>query len=277
MLKKLLAALEPPKAFASGKLPFWDDEHISKQMLAAHLDANSEGASRKPDFIACSAQWIAALVPPAEYPRLLDLGCGPGLYAEHFARAGYQTTGIDLSARSITWARQQAERAGLAIEYRQQSYLALDEQDAYDVAVMLYCDYGALSPQNRGVLLRNACRALRAGGRLLLDVFTPAKWSEFKEEQYWKSCPQGGFWSEEPHLLLQSNRRYSGCVSLEQTTVLLGGGTRNYYIWNQYFTQEQLAQEAQAAGFCVRGWFGDVAGASFDESSPTTALWMEKA
>ena len=77
--------------------PLWDDEHISLQMLKAHLNPEFNGASRKLDFINKSADWITRIVRPSEFNELLDIGCGPGIYAERFAQFGYSVTGIDFS------------------------------------------------------------------------------------------------------------------------------------------------------------------------------------
>lgn len=59
-------------------------------MLKAHLDPEFDGASRKLDFIEKSVAWITERIPPADYPLLLDIGCGPGIYAELFTKKGYQ-------------------------------------------------------------------------------------------------------------------------------------------------------------------------------------------
>src|SRR5262245_4616388 len=50
--------------------------------------------------------------------RILDVGCGGGIYAESAARAGAQVVGIDPSPRSVDAARAHAERQGLKIDYR---------------------------------------------------------------------------------------------------------------------------------------------------------------
>ncbi len=49
--------------------------------------------------------------------RLLDVGCGGGLLAELFARAGFTVTGVDPAPESIATARAHAAASGLAIEY----------------------------------------------------------------------------------------------------------------------------------------------------------------
>lgn len=51
MFKSLIPILERPPLYTKTAVPFWDDEHISKQMLIAHLDPGFEGASRKFAFI----------------------------------------------------------------------------------------------------------------------------------------------------------------------------------------------------------------------------------
>lgn len=50
--------------------------------------------------------------------RILDIGCGGGIFAEAAARAGAHVTGIDASARSIESARTHAAEQGLTIDYK---------------------------------------------------------------------------------------------------------------------------------------------------------------
>ncbi len=41
-----------PKVFEPGEPLFWNDPHISGEMLKAHLDPNTDAASRRPEMIA---------------------------------------------------------------------------------------------------------------------------------------------------------------------------------------------------------------------------------
>lgn len=63
---------EPPVYEKSSKV-FWDDEHISKGMLEAHLDAAFDGASRKLPTIQKSVAWICNYCQDVENKQLLDL------------------------------------------------------------------------------------------------------------------------------------------------------------------------------------------------------------
>lgn len=56
--------------------------------------------------------------------RILDVGCGGGVFSEALARAGAHVVGFDASERSLEAAREHAREAGLELDYR----LALAEQ-----------------------------------------------------------------------------------------------------------------------------------------------------
>ena len=84
---------------------FWDDEHISKGMLAAHLDIGNDGASRKLSTIQKSVNWISEQYLDPDHRKLLDLGCGVGIYSELLHNMGFTVTGIDFSKRSIEYAK----------------------------------------------------------------------------------------------------------------------------------------------------------------------------
>ena len=50
--------------------------------------------------------------------RILDVGCGGGIFAEAAARAGAQIVAIDPSAQSVKVARERASAQGLRIDYQ---------------------------------------------------------------------------------------------------------------------------------------------------------------
>lgn len=276
MYRTLSSMVERPPLYTKNTIPFWDDEHISKQMLKAHLDPDFEGASRKHSFIEQSVGWIKTLVPSSSHRRLLDIGCGPGIYAERFAKAGYEVTGIDFSTRSIAYAVASAREKQAPIRYFCQDYLNLDLRETFDLAVMIYCDYGALCTSDRNKLMRTVYERLRPGGKFLLDVFSAVAYDRFEEAQTWEHCENGGFWSQEPYIAIHGRYKYLESATLEHTIILADKAVRNYYLWNTYFTQEMLTQEAADAGFQVCGLFGDVAGSGLEKESLTMAILLEK-
>lgn len=70
--------------------------------------------------------------------RILDLGCGPGLYTLEYARRGASVTGVDFSPAMLDLARRNAETAklGSLIEYRQADLASYEAAETYDLIIM---------------------------------------------------------------------------------------------------------------------------------------------
>lgn len=266
MLNTLSQYLVKPVIHTPSTSKFWDDKHISKGMLEAHLNKDWDAASRKAEFITASVDWISTLVPSKQYPTLLDLGCGPGLYAEQFHKAGYSVTGIDFSERSITYAQEQSILNRSTIKYHYQNYLDIDYSDNFDVITLIYCDYGVLSTKERVVLLDKVHRALKPNGKFIIDVFTPAQYEGKSEQKSWEYYDSGGFWDEKSHCCLNSFYRYDeDHTFLNQTIVVNDNSIHCYNIWEHCFTENMLIDEIMNAGFSQMELYGDVAGKAFNK------------
>ena len=247
----------------------WDNEHISKGMLEAHLSPNGDAASRNHAFLDKSVNWIAELAPPTEYTKLLDLGCGPGLYAERFTETGYSVTGVDFSTRSIEYAKEQSILNGSNIEYHYQNYLTMDYTHQFDVITLIYCDYTALSITDRLTLLKKVYQGLKPNGKFILDVFTPRMRRE--ENHSWRYYENGGFFSEKPHLLLEAVYQYDDDdkTELRQHIVITDEGVDCYIVRGHFFTKESLVSEIQPIGFNMLKLYDDVAGKEFSGTGET--------
>jgi len=261
--------LTKPELYAPGTDNFWDDEHISKGLLEAHLDPDLDAATRKHDFLNRSVDWISKVAPPSQYRFLLDLGCGPGLYAERFSRAGYIVTGVDMSRRSIAYAKEQSLRNGSRIDYLCRDYLSIDYVELFDVVTLIYCDYGALSRKDRIVLLEKVYQALKPGGKFIFDVFTPQM--RKKESRSWHFSGKGGFWSEKPYLCLEAVYQYDDedSTELRRYIVMTEDAVKCYNIWDHFFTREALLSEARGIGFNAFEFYGDVAGKEYSDTGET--------
>lgn len=259
---------QAPQPFTPGEARFWTDPHIARQMLAAHLDVQTDAASRKPETIRATCEWIIRTLDLRPGSAVLDLGCGPGLYAAELARRGMNVTGVDFSENSIAYAVQQARDHHLPISYRCQDYLELDDEQRYDAALLIYGDYCPLSPQQRAQLLKNVQRALKPGGRFVFDVTTPHLRATEGLKNGWYCAANGGFWKPGPHLVLEQGFAYPGDIYLDQYIVVEADGkTSVYRNWFQDFTPQHLRQELEAQGWQVEGMWNDLTGASLAEDA----------
>ena len=121
----------------------WTDEYISKQILDIHLNPEIDLGSRKKSTIQKTANWILDSQIEKSNLKILDLGCGPGLYSEFFATNGHKVTGVDISKNSIDYAQKSAKDKSLDIEYINASYLDHDlGKEKYDLVIIIYTDLG---------------------------------------------------------------------------------------------------------------------------------------
>jgi 2-polyprenyl-3-methyl-5-hydroxy-6-metoxy-1,4-benzoquinol methylase len=81
------------KLFQRSENNIWTDEYVSKNLLKAHLDENSNAASRKYDLRINTINWINNMIKPNS--RIIDFGCGPGLYAYELGKLGHTVFGMD--------------------------------------------------------------------------------------------------------------------------------------------------------------------------------------
>ncbi len=276
MRNKMKDFIKQPKIYQQTDTPFWTDDYISQKMLENHLDPSIDGASRNRSFIKKSASWICQKVPPADYPSLLDLGCGPGLYSELFAESGYQVTGVDFSKRSIDYAKESARKKQLPISYLKQDYLEMELTETFDLIVMIYCDFGALSANDRHLLVANIYRWLKPGGKFLLDVFSATKYDQTVVQQSWEYSEGAGFWSENSYLALNKTSKYPNFVWLDQTMVITQEDQITYNVWTSCFTEHSLAAELAAVGFKEYQLYSNVCGESYTKESETIAMLLKK-
>jgi SAM-dependent methyltransferase len=277
ILSRLGELQKKPAAFARGEAIFWDDPHISTCMLAAHLDPETDAASRRPETIDRSTTWLIEKLQLSAGSTLLDLGCGPGLYASRFAKAGLKVTGIDYSRRSIAFASACAKENNLDIAYRYQDYLTLDDAGRYDTALLIYGDFCPLDPLQRATLLANVRRALRPGGRFVLDVSTRVCRQKHHIQHGWRAL-ESGFWNANPHLLLEDGFDYpEESIWLDQAIVLTEDGRVVVYRnWFQDYTVETITTELEDNGFAVDGHWGDFCGLAYTPESEWIALITHK-
>jgi len=194
-----------PEPWAEGyKIP-WDDPAFSERMLREHLTQEHDAASRRFEQIDAHVAWIHRELLEGRPTRILDLGCGPGLYASRLARLGHTCVGIDFSPASIAYARQTAAKDGLPCTYLHQDMRSAEYGIGFGLVMLIYGEFNAFRPTDAGHILRQAFHALSEGGLLLLEVskFESLE-AEGKRGSSWYSSP-GGLFSDRPHLCLTEN------------------------------------------------------------------------
>lgn len=267
--------LNRPALFAAGA-ELWNDPHISGEMLKAHLSPDTDAASYKPAAIAAICRHLPDAMGLKTGASLVDLGCGPGLYAKELGTRGFAVTGIDRSEASIRYAREL--NAGPQATFLNASYLQPFGENRFDAAIMVSLDYGVLSPENRRRLLNNVHAALKPGGYFALDVESLYAFSQLQKSAAlrWEAA-ESGFWRPHPYVALSKTYLYPELPVSCALHAVLDEEFTVYRIWQTFFSPQSIAQELSAGGFAVRAVWGNLMGGPQADDSQALGVLCQKA
>ncbi|MFH0965846.1 MAG: class I SAM-dependent methyltransferase [Planctomycetota bacterium] len=105
--------------------------------------------------------------------RLLDLGCGTGRHVVHFARRGFDVTGIDLSEHMIEETRKKLSEHGVGATLAVGDIMDLSAlaDGSFRYCISMFSTVGLIRGRgNRSALLREVSRVLAPGGLFLFHV-----------------------------------------------------------------------------------------------------------
>jgi 2-polyprenyl-3-methyl-5-hydroxy-6-metoxy-1,4-benzoquinol methylase len=109
---------------------------------------------------------VAGAIPPSG-KSILDIGCGPGTFLGHFAKAYERRVGIDLAAPQIAFAAR--TYGGPEVEFRQVDLAEIDAANKYDVVTSIEV-IEHLPMTETQQFLTSVSRALKDGGTFVLTT-----------------------------------------------------------------------------------------------------------
>ena len=162
-------------------------------------------ASRRFVTIDKHVAWIDGHVLHGEPTKVLDLGCGPGLYCSRLAMRGHECLGIDYSPASIEYAVDHAKSEMLRCQYVHDDIRRADYRTDAGLVMLLSGELNVFRLSDARAILQKASAALTAGGILLLEPHTDAAIRAIGAEPLRWYALQRGLFSDRPHLLLQEH------------------------------------------------------------------------
>lgn len=242
----------PPLWVNGGNLP-WNDPDFSARMLREHLDESHGAASRTTAERTLQLDWLWEKLALTSGSRILDVTCGPGLYAVPLAQRDCYVTGVDFSPASIAYARQLAAETGVAarctfVEANVTQYKP--EIEAYDAALFLYGQLAVFPPEVAADLLSTIAHALKPGGRLIIELLDQERVD--KQNSNWWFTDDQGLWGERPFLHL--GERYwneEAQTSVERYYILdlETADLLEIHLCDQTYSIEQMTIKLKQAGF----------------------------
>ena len=265
-LKEINKRPEPFQFYTAEDL--WANEYTSKKMLEYHLNESIDVSSRNINFINQSVDWISDRFNLNSNSDIIDFGCGPGLYANRFAEKEIKVTGIDFSKNSIDYAKQIASNSDLNVNYIHKNYLNFETDKKYDLITMIMCDFCALSPNQRKIMLDKFMNLLKPDGKVLLDVYSLNYFDQKDELSTYELNHLNNFWSPDDYYCFINSFKYNDIkVTLDKYTIIEKKRTRVVYNWLQYFSMESLKKEFEENNLIINDIYSDVSGKDYDSRS----------
>ena len=242
-----------PEPWAEGEKIPWDAPAFSRRMLDVHLAPEHDAASRRFKIIDRHVEWIHHHVLKGTPTRILDLGCGPGLYTSRLAELGHYCVGIDFSPASIAYAREHAEVEEIECRYAQHDIRTADYGDGYGLVMLIFGEINVFRPGDAKAILEKAYRALLPDGLLLLEPHTfEAVFRIGKLSRSWYSA-ESGLFSEAPHLCLQESfweEEHNVAIQRYYVIDAATGEVERYSSSTQAYTDEEYRSLLADCGFC---------------------------
>ena len=252
-LLDLIARQPVPEPWTEGEKIPWHDPAFSERMLREHLSQAHDLASRRSERIDRHVEWIDGVLLGGKASAILDLGCGPGLYAVRLARRGHTVTGVDFSPASIAYARQQAAEAGAACEFVEADIRRADYGvGRFDLAMLIFGEFNVFHPDDARAILRRVHAGLTHDGVIVLEVHTLDAVQRTGEAATSWYGSNGGLFSQKPHLLLTENFWLpERQVSVERYFVVdaESGEVTRHAAAMQAYSEEQLRTLLTETGF----------------------------
>ena len=245
-LYKIYERPERPTPWATGGNLPWNDPDFSRRMLREHLDESHGAASRVSAERARQIDWLWEKLALEPGRRLLDITCGPGLYAVELADRGCEVTGVDFGPASIAYARGLAERVGVAgrcafveQDVRGMAYRGAD----FDAALFLYGQLAVFTRDEARALLTEIVQSLRPGGRLCVELLDQERVD--RTDSNWWYTDNKGLWGDTPFLHLGERFWYPDQeLSVERFQIL--------DLETKELTEIQLCDQTYATGTMTR-------------------------
>jgi len=135
------------------------NDDYTRTMAKAHADFLEREVKFIEDGLSCD-----------KGATVLDLGCGTGEHAVALAKRGFEVIGIDLSLAMLARAADEAAEKQQRINFVQGDMRDLNFEEAFDGIYCWGTTFGYFDDQKNIEVVQKIHRALRRGGRFLLDV-----------------------------------------------------------------------------------------------------------
>ena len=196
-----------------------------------------------PEYTKVEAEFIAELLRLLPGARILDAPCGEGRITRELAAKGYQLVGVDIAEEFLAVARAAAKQRNLTMNLELADVRSLSFRSEFDAAICWGNSFGFFDDAGNAGLLQSLARALRPGGRLVLDSSSNA------ESRLPNFCQRE--WNRIADILFLEENEYDHSQGrmITHYTFIRGGKEEKRTGSHRIYTYREILKMLEEAGF----------------------------
>jgi SAM-dependent methyltransferase len=225
--------------------------------------------------------WIVGNLGLPAQARVLDIGCGPGLYSNRLAARGCEVVGIDIAQDFLDYATAEAAEHGWPARYENISLFAMPYESEFDLVLLLQSIVNRVTPQELDQIMGDIWRALKPGGHFICEFMVASEpfrsGGETVEDKV--SLVRRSPWSDQLHLWMVRELMFPERAEwVTHHLILRPEVGRPEEFWSRFTMHEvgELRQKLIDYGFVVEEIFGQDLGRPLDPADAMAVVWVSK-
>jgi SAM-dependent methyltransferase len=204
---------------------------------------------------------------------VLDLCCGQGRHSVQLAKHEFKVTGLDLNAEYLDLASKAAEAAKVKIETVAGDMREIPFENKFDAIVNMYSSFGYLESEAEDLkVLESAVKALKPGGRLLLDMLNREWAIDNYIQNDWHTGADGTLYVERRDLDLATSRMHVHFIVVDPK----GGRRESIGHIIRLYTLTEMTRLLERVGMRVTAVFGGFEGEEYGISARRMIIVAQK-
>jgi SAM-dependent methyltransferase len=184
---------------------------------------------------------------------LLDLACGEGRHSIALAQGGFNVIGLDASDELLALARAQAAAQGVAVSFVAGDMRTIPYSDCFDAVINMFTAFGYFSEDENQAVLEGIARALKPGGRLIMELaHRDAAISNFQAHDWYELDDGAIVWVQRHFDVVRGT-----LTSIDRWRELDGSEHERAHRIRLY-TPTELATMLRYAGLEPTAWYGSM-------------------
>ncbi len=203
---------------------------------------------------------------------MLDLGCGYGRHAMELATKSYKVTGLDLSLPLLIRAADAARRSALTINFIHGDMREMTAENEFDGAYCMFTTFGYFDDDTNRKVAANLQRAIKPGGRLLLELVN--------RDYLVRDLPTRVWWQGDACVVLEEVdfNYFSSRLQIQRSIIFEDGRQSEQEISIRAYSLHEIGKVLHHSGFRVTEVSGGLAlrGKFFGADSRQLLVLAEK-